>query len=280
MAQSQAVPAQPAISGRKALVGALILGAIAAGLIVAVLASRDTGTTVAPVVAEPVSVVFAVTDIPAGTAITAEMLEERLVPVELLVAGAFTQLADVEGVIARYPVSRGEQITSARLQLAANSKTLSAQIPPGLRGFTIPVDTSTSPVGLMAPGDFVDLIVSAELVRLGTSTGAADPTSPLGQNEKPKAAITLIQNIQVLSVQRNYVDNGVVYDSATRGEAVAKDQGVGYITLAVTPEQAQLIWLASQEGKITLALRPFGDDGITELPPVAEPIRIQTAPVE
>ena len=101
MAQSQSVPAQPAISGRKALVGALILGAIAAGLIVAVLASRDSNTPAAPVVAEPVSVVFALQDIPAGTTITADMLEERLVPPELVVSGAFTDLTDVEGVVAR-----------------------------------------------------------------------------------------------------------------------------------------------------------------------------------
>lgn len=276
MAQSQSVSAQPALSGRKALVGALILGAIAAGLIVAFLASRDTSDP-APLVAEPVSVVVATQDIPSGTTITADMLEEKLVPPQLLVSGALSDLPAVEGEVARYPVSRGEQITSARLQQAATSKTLSAQIPPGLRGFTVPVDVKNSPVALVAPGDFVDMIVSAELVRLGTSTGAGEVDSALAGSDKPKAALTLIQNIQVLSVQRNYVENGVVYDSATRGEAVDKKDDVNYVTLAVTPEQAQLIWLASQEGKITLSLRPFGDDSVTELPPVAEPIRIQTA---
>lgn len=275
MAQSQSVTAQPAISGRKALVGALILGAIAAGLIVAFLASRETDDPV-PLVAEPVTVVIATQDIPSGVTITAAMLEEKQVPPQLLVSGALTDLSDVEGEVARYPVSRGEQVTSARLQQAASSKTLSSQIPQGLRGFTVPVDVKNSPAALLAPGDFVDLIVSAELVRLGTSTGEGAVDSTLAGSDKPKAAITLIQNIQVLSVQRNYVDNGIVYDSATRGEAVDKKDDVNYVTLAVTPEQAQLIWLAVQEGKITLTLRPFGDDGVNDLPPVAEPIRIQT----
>jgi Flp pilus assembly protein CpaB len=47
------------------------------------------------------------------------------------------------------------------------------------------------------------------------------------------------------------------------------------VTLAVTPEQAQLLWLASQEGKLTITLRAFGDDKIADLGTIAEPIRIK-----
>jgi pilus assembly protein CpaB len=266
----------PALGGKKALFGALILGAIAAGLIVAFLASRDNGNGTNPLAA-PISVVVASQDIAAGTVITDSMLQLRAIPKELVVAGGMQDVKDVAGVTARYPIAKGEQVSSARLVEAAKAKTLSVQIPVGLRGFTIPVDVTKSPAGVVAPGDFVDVIVSGDLERLGSAPGAAPATlGAAGANgDKPKAAVTLLQNVQVLTVQRTYADNGVVYDSATRGDAPGEKDDVTYLTLAVTPEQAQLLWLASQEGKVTVSLRAFGDDKIADLGAVAEPIRVK-----
>lgn len=273
---TQTLPAQPVLAGRRALIISLILGAIAAGLVVAFLANRNSDEG-GPAFGATLSVVVARQDIAPGTKLTPEMVELKDVPRDLAVAGHFTDLKAVEGEIVRYPVARGEQLSTARLveaREASTGKALSFQIPAGLRGFTVEVETKTSPAALLVPGDFVDVIVSAELIRLGTTTGSAAPT--LGDNnEKPKAAVTLLQNVQVLAVQRKYVSDGVAYDDATRGEGVAEDDDVNYVTLAVTPEQAQLLWLASQEGKITLTLRAFGDDRVSELNPVAEPIRIR-----
>jgi pilus assembly protein CpaB len=272
MTQSQSVTARPAAGGRRALIGALILGAIAAGLIVAFLARSDSGESIAS--AGPTTqVIFATQDIPSGTTITRGMLEERNVPNQLLVAGSLTRAADAEGEVARYPIAKGEQIGTARLVEAATAKSVSVQIPKGLRGFTVEVSITKSPAALISPGDYVDVIVSGELVRLG-STGAAVPTTTA--SNPLKAAVTLLQNVQVLSVQRNYVADGVVYDSSTRGQPVAKDDDVTFVTLIVTPEQAQLLWLAGQEGEITVTLRPFGDEDILDLPAAAEPIRIQS----
>ncbi|MBI2764678.1 MAG: Flp pilus assembly protein CpaB [Chloroflexi bacterium] len=265
----------PALGGRKALFGALILGAIAAGLIVAFLASRDNGNGTNPLAA-PISVVVASQDIAAGTVITNAMVQVRDIPKELVVAGSMQDVKDVAGVTARYPIAKGEQVNSARLVEAAKAKTLSVQIPVGLRGFTIPVEITRSPAALAAPGDFVDVIVSGDLERLGSAPGAAPATlGAAGSGDKPKAVVTLLQNVQVLTVQRNYADNGVVYDSATRGNPPGEKDDVTFLTLAVTPEQAQLLWLASQEGKVTVSLRAFGDDKIADLGAVAEPIRIK-----
>ena len=273
MAQSPSIQAQPAFGGRKALIGALILGAIAAILIVAFLASRESGTTVASVGA-PVTIVIAKDNIEAGTKITGAMVERRDVPRELLVAGSFTDLTSVVGQTARYPIARGEQMSPARLVEANTTvKSLSFQIPPGLRGFTVPVDIKTSPSALIAPGDFVDIIVSAELTRLSPIAGTS--TQTLTNDKIPNAVVTLLQNVQVLSVDRKYADNGVVYDSSTRGTPPGKDDDVNFVTLAVTPEQAQVLWLASQQGKITLTLRAFGDNKVADVAPMAEPIRIK-----
>lgn len=276
MTQTQSVPSQPAFGGWKALSGALVLGAIAAGLIVAFLASRDDSDTSAPA-SESVRVVVAREDIASGTTISRDMIEERSVPRELLLSGAFTELDAVEGEVARYPIPQGSQVATAGIVQATTSKSVSFQIPAGMRGFTVPVSVTNSPAALLSPGDFVDVLVSGELVRLGANPDEPAPTLGGESSEKPKVAVTLIQNVQVISVQREYVDNGVVYDSATRGNPVDEEDSVEYVMLALTPEQSQLLWLASQEGAVTLTLRPFGEEDPVELAPVAEPIPIGAA---
>ena len=268
---AQSIPAQPGLGGRKALIGALILGAIAAGLIVAYLSSRDTSSNTSANV-ETLEVVVATREIAVGTRLDESMVRLKAIPKSAVISDPFLDLEGVIGEQTRYPLQANEQLAVGRLLQSVEAQTLSVQIPKGLRGFTVPVETKSSPAGVLAPGDFVDVLVSAEVVRLGSSTGTTPST--LSNDDKPKAALTLLQNVQVLAVQREYVDNGVVYDNSTRGQPVSKDDDVNYVTLAVTPDQAQLLWLASQEGKVTLTLRAFGDDAVELLPPVAEPIRI------
>ena len=66
----------------------------------------------------------------------------------------------------------------------------------------------------------------------------------------------------------------LIVTCSTRGQPPAEKDDVTFITLAVTPEQAQLVWLES-EGKLTVSLRAFGDDKITDLKTLAEPVRIR-----
>lgn len=281
-AQNPSFPRTPFLSGRRPMLLALLFGAIAAGLIVAYLASRDGSGNPSAAGAGARQVVVAKQDIPAGAKIERSMLEVRELPANALVSGSTNDIAAVVGEVARYPLAAGEQVTTTRLVDAPKQEALSFQIPKGLRGFTVAVSITNTPAALMVPGDFVDVIVSAELVRLlptsaqtTTQQQTGLPNIPgLTDQDKPKAAVTLVQNVQVLSVQRKVADDGVVYDDTTRGKAPDEDKDVTFVTLGVTPEQAQLLWLASQEGKITLTLRAFGDNEVTKLQPVAEPVRL------
>jgi hypothetical protein len=78
----------------------------------------------------------------------------------------------------------------------------------------------------------------------------------------------------VLSVKTNFVNEGVAYEESTRGEPYEGEDrdDVNFLTVAVTPQDAQLLWLVSQEGALTVALRAFGDDAIANLDAVVEPI--------
>jgi pilus assembly protein CpaB len=266
------------MADRRILIVALILGAVAAGLAVAFLASA-AGDPVAP--ADPMRlVVVAKEEIPAGAKIQAEMLETKQVAESAVIADAATDINLVVGETARYPMARGEQVSAGRLVAPPKVQALSFQIPQGLRGMTIPVSISETPAALIAPGDFVDVIMLIEAKFLVGPFGREllDPTpiASLGlEDEELRGAYTLMQNIQVLTVDRGYVDDGVVYDESVRGQPPEEGANVGFVTLAVTPEQAQALFLAQQEATLTIVLRPFGDDEEIELRPFLEPFVIE-----
>ncbi|HXH22376.1 MAG TPA: Flp pilus assembly protein CpaB [Dehalococcoidia bacterium] len=262
---SQAQP-KPGADRRQLLIAG-ILGLIAAVLVIMFLNSAEDDKPGAAV--ETGTVVTAAARIEAGVKITDQMIATRELPVSAIPADAIRERGLVVGQVARYPIERGETISAARLVEAPKVQAISFQIPPGLRGMTIPVSITNTPAALIAPGDFVDVIVSVEAVVL---TGRVPPTPVAGGNREFKGAATLLQNVQVLSVDRTYIDTGVVYEPSLRGSPRADNQGVSFVTLAVTPEQAQLLWLAQEQGKLTLVLRPFGDDSIAPLTPRLEPL--------
>lgn len=281
----KAESANPRSVDFRILLLALVLGAVAAGLIVAYLSSRDSGGTTEEVAVPTLSVVVAAEDIAAGKEITGSMVELKALPETAVIDNAATDATQVVGQTLRYPVAKGEQLSNLRLLDRPEVQALSFQIPEGLRGFTIPVSVTDSPAALLVPGDFVDVLLSVDLETLALEDvpeGAlvVEPAAPAPEDaltlepiSEPQAAVTLLQNVQVLSVREVYVDNGVPYEPSVRGEQ-PDEENVTYVTLALTPDKAQLLWLASQDGDVTLSLRAFGDDAIEELPPVTQPLRI------
>ena len=267
---AEAIAGSAGMAGsRRPLIIALILGAVAAGLVVAFLASQN-GNGSSPVTNDTtVPVVVARGNIPVGTKITADMVELKQIPATAAISDPVSNLNDIVGQVSRFPVNSNEQFSRGRLIAASQAKSLSFSIPAGLRGVAVAVDKTTSPTALLSPGDFVDVIVSAKETDLAIGTQSL-PASSTTSNDFD-AAVTLLQNVQVLSIETNFVDNGVPYDSTVRGTPDDKTTGT-YVTLALTPDQAQLLWLASQKGKVTLTLRSFGDAQIANLAPIAEPV--------
>lgn len=259
-------------SDRRVLVAALILGAIAAGLAVAFLASAGGNSEPAPIVSAATRpVVVAAVEIPIGTIVTESMLEIRDLPLSAVVDDTAEEFDQVVGFTARYPINSGEQISRLRLVEPPKVQALSFQIPDGLRAFTIPVNSNSSPAALLAPGDFVDILLVGPIDKLVTSQSTYTTRTTLvsapvkltlaDDEEAPIGVTTLLQNIQVLSVQRTYVADGLVYNDATRGTP-PEEGGISNVTLGITPGQAELLWLANQSGSLTLTLRAFGDDTI------------------
>ncbi len=249
---------------------AVLLGLLAAILVVLFLRSLEARR---PAPVPLVSAVVAREDIPAGVKITPAMVEVRQVPENTLVQGAATSVDQVVNQTLRYPAAKGEQISTARLVAAARVPAISFQIPPGKRAFTIPVNVTESPAALLAPGDFVDVIAVMRFKDLNLQPPPQSRPANLSDDDL-LAAVTVLQNVQVLSVQRTYVDNGVPYDPSVRGNP-PREANINFVTLAVTPEQAQALALVRQQAKeLTLALRPFGDLEPKPLGPFAWPLRL------
>ena len=89
------------------------------------------------------------------------------------------------------------------------------------------VNDVASVSGFVTPGTRVDVLVTA------STTGTGEPQTT-----------TVLQNVQVLA-------SGHTLERSSTGEA----QNAVVITLLVTPEDAQRLTLATNEGRIQLALR-------------------------
>ena len=138
------------------------------------------------------------------------------------------------------------------------------------------VDGSNSPAALIVPGDYVDVLGALDISDFGQKAPLLEEGE--AEEEGLKGAGTLFQNLRVLAVQRDYVDQGVPVDASIRGAPTA--EGGTTMTFAVTPEQAQLFWLwLAKDVKMTVTLRPYGDDRTEPLNPVMEPILLDV-PIE
>jgi pilus assembly protein CpaB len=262
-----AAGSRPVRGGRVFLVLAVVAAAIAAVLVFAALnGSGDDEPTTS---AGNVSVVVASGDIPAGTRLAEGNLKIAAVAPEARLAGTYAAAAPLVGFIARYPIAAGEQITSAKIGLRKEEKDgLSYIIPADHRAMAVSVTQVTSVGGLLLPGDMVDVIAV-----FSVENGTAGPAT--------QRAVTLLQNVEVLAVDQAAEELGAPpanTDKSTEEGEAGSEPAVAQrpedaepqpdattVTLALTPQQAQLLALAQEEGKVWLALRPFGEDGAVEL---------------
>ena len=120
----------------------------------------------------------------------------------------------------------------------------------------MPVAQNSTPVSLMTPGDYIDVLMALK-----------------GDEDVIIRVETLYENLRILAVQRAYVDNEKPYDDAVRGAPPAEG-GAGNITLALTPEQAQEIWRLqiATNVSVTVTLRPYQDADIESPRPYNAPV--------
>lgn len=218
-----------------ALAGAVICGLLGVVLIARYLASVQAYTK------DLSNVVVAKTEIPLGAKITAEQLALAPIPNGSVPEGVFRKLDQVVGRVAITPIGVRETITSMKLAPAGTGAGLSAVIPDGYRAVTVKVDEVVGVSGFVMPGSFVDVI--AVIVPAQQGADAQGPISKI-----------VLQNIKVLA-------SGAKLDSP---ENQREPTSVKAVTLQVTPEQAEKLVLATNEGKLQLVMRNYSDQEDTQ----------------
>lgn len=217
-----------------ALVVAVFFGLIAAYGIYNFLSQQQKETD--SLRASNQDIVVAAQDIPPGTTLNDEALKKGLIkttpwPKNSIPAGAFSSPQQVLGKVNRVKILANEPILESRL--AGEGAGLTVRLEAGKRALALRVDEIVGVSGFIVPDDRVDVILT---------------TTPLGAGQDAKISKIVLQNKRVLSVAQSTEQKD------------GKPQLARSITLEVTPEEAEKLSLASQEGPIVLALRGLGDD--------------------
>jgi pilus assembly protein CpaB len=172
-------------------------------------------------------VVMAADDIQVGAKLDAHDVHVVTLPQSAVPPGAFSGTTQVLGRGAILPISKGEFILPSKLAALNAGAGLPSMIPPGMRAVSVRVNDVVSVAGFVQPGTRVDVL----------ATGNQG-----GGNERQ--TITVLENVAVIAV------GGSLLERLAAGE-----QNAPVITLLVSPDDAQKLALASQEGRIQLALR-------------------------
>jgi pilus assembly protein CpaB len=208
------------------LYGALVVAGAATFGAYRLLAANSANAKV-----ETVPVVVATADIPEGGAIDRVMLTTAMWPKPTVPTGAFSNIDSVQGRVARINIFIGEVIVPGRLAPAGTGPGLELKIPPGQRAMSVRINDVAGIAGLIQPNSRVDVLVNI-----------SEPTTG------KQVAKLFMENMRVLAI-----------GTELQRDASGKPISAPTVTLAVTPEEAERLAVAMNQGSIAMVLRGYGD---------------------
>lgn len=197
------------------------------------------------------SVVVAAIEVPYGTAIEGRHVKVINVPKDTPLGNHFSNVQEVEGLIATQKVLSGEILLKERFTKSGAGSTLAALIKPDMRAVSVRVDDVVGVAGFLLPGNRVDIVAARKVNDRATTE-------------------TILMNIHVLAVDQTSTQD--------KNEPVV----VRAVTLEMTPQEAEILVRAREEGRIQLTLRNPTDEFRPQLAatpeppppaPVAKPVR-------
>jgi len=210
----------------------ILLAAFVVAALCSVLVYRLVGMRIAAAKPLPSTrVVAAATDIKIGQILAAP----DLTTIQIQGTVPKNAILDAKNAIGRgvtSPMYAGEPILEGRLAPIGSGGGLAAIIKDGMRAIAVRVDQVVGVAGFVLPGMRVDILISGV------------PPSAQGGGGNNTQVRTVLQNIEVLSAGTDI-----------QKDAEGKPQQVQVVNLLVTPEQAQVLALASNETRIQLVLR-------------------------
>ena len=193
---------------------------------------QNDAVTAAP---PTVPVVVAAMDIPIATSLEEKHLTIAKWPAAYVPQGTFDKVSDVLKKSVRQTLVKGEPLLQERVAGEGSGQGLASLLSAGMRAMAVEVDALVGVAGFVQPGDFVDVI---------TTMQPDDETHHLRRDESARVSKIILQNVRVLAVGEHL--------ATTEG---GKPVNAHVFTLAVSPEQSEVLALASQYGRLQLSLR-------------------------
>jgi pilus assembly protein CpaB len=189
-------------------------------------------------------ILVATANLPAGTLLRAQDMAWRPAhrqpePGEIVRSPALKPAAgsgsdprtEILGAALRAPLAAGAAIRRDIVVKPGDRDFLPTVLPPGKRAIAIPVATAGASLGMLFPGDSVDLIL----------TQTFKDNAPLTRRSVSE---TVVRDLRVLAID------------AGAGKALGDRGALGRsVTVEVSPEQAEEVNVAAELGKLSLTLR-------------------------
>ena len=179
-----------------------------------------------------------------------EMLTTADVAVTAVLPGAYEDLSQAVGQIARQEVVTGQQITSAVTGASSGGSTTQIDTPAGLRAMSVMVDQISGVGTLIKPGDWVDMVIRMDVKPVvvsedGTSATAVDAVD--GDTSK-----LLLQGMQVLGTL--LPPPPATTEGATPAPGAALQERQELVILGLTAEQTEVVKWAQNDAQVSMSL--------------------------
>jgi pilus assembly protein CpaB len=193
-------------------------------------------------------VFIAVADISPGTVISGAAVKAVTWPQAVIPPNSASTMKEVEGRVVKVPIPQGNPILFSMLAPEGTAAGLSGILEDGKRALTVKVDEVTGVAGFIHPGDHVDVLMDLPLK---------------GEGGGEHFSKTILHDILVLTTGQIWEQKGS-----------NKPMVVNTVTLELAPEDGEVLNLASNEGKIRLALRNRNNRTVTQTPGVTTSILV------
>lgn len=185
-----------------------------------------------------------IADVPRGTAIDETMLQPVGFPAAIAPKDAITDKAKLIGRVPHTGAPAGLPILESMLFPAGTMPGL--HVPAGLRAIAVKIDESSGVDYHLQPGCHVDVV--------GYFTTRRN-------NKSETLARTLVEDVEVAAVGARIAPTAPEREDPNAKKKKAPEKARA-VTLLVKPEQAPVLHLAEQKGKIKLSLRGDNDDAM------------------
>jgi pilus assembly protein CpaB len=216
------------------------------------------------------SVVVATADIPLSTRIRTDQVSTKVVELAAISAGAYRDISQVVGQIARQPIANGAQITPAILGVSGTGQITNIDCPATFRCMAVQVDQLTGVGTVIKSGDYVDMIIGLQGEQfpvITTNPVDGSVTVVTGLNATSVKSPLLLQGIQVVGTLLPPLPAPAAGASPAPAPGAPTTALTGQqeiVILAVSPQQEEVIRFtqlsgAAPLGAISLVLRSADD---------------------